>query len=426
MEFILKTAEEITAMTEEQKATYIVEKNANDLSELGKKHDEALEVKASKEDLEKLSIEIKALKDARVDALETAMKAQGVEMGKLLKQIDSASSGQDIDFKTALLDALSSKSEDIKELMKSGAGSIKLDIKASQGAADITTGLDFATMESGVGQIPTRQPFIRELFMNQSTTSEYVKYNDQETVVRDAKNVAACAASTHNSKITWQVRSIQMKKVRDYVDVCIDMMDDYAFVQGEVVSLVETDVKLRVDKQLLLGSGAGDELNSVDSVASTFAAGSYATSVATPVIADLIKVVGCQISDLGQNNAFNANWALLNPVDACLMQLEKDTNGNYLLPSYITSDGVQVGAIRVITNNLVPANEMYVGDFTKGTVFARKGLTVDMSFENNDNFERELVTVKAYERLNLRVRNNDANAFMHVPSISAAITAITA
>lgn len=426
MEFILKTAEEITAMTEEQKATYIVEKNAHDLSELGKKHGEALEAKASKEDLEKLSIEIKALKDARVDALETAMKAQGVEMGKLLKQIDSASSGQDIDFKTALLDALSSKSEDIKELMKSGAGSIKLDIKASQGAADITTGLDFATMESGVGQIPTRQPFIRELFMNQSTTSEYVKYNDQETVVRDAKNVAACAASTHNSKITWQVRSIQMKKVRDYVDLCIDMMDDYAFVQGEVVSLVETDVKLRVDSQLLLGSGAGDELNSVDSVASTFAAGSYATSVATPVIADLIKVVGCQISDLGQNNAFNANWALLNPVDACLMQLEKDANGNYLLPSYITSDGVQVGAIRVITNNLVPANEMYVGDFTKGTVFARKGLTVDMSFENNDNFERELVTVKAYERLNLRVRNNDANAFMHVPSISAALTAITA
>ena len=67
---------------------------------------------------------------------------------------------------------------------------------------------------------------------------------------------------------------------------------------------------------------------------------------------------------------------------------------------------------------------MYILDSTKGTVFQRKGVTVEMSFENSDNFERELVTVKAYERLNLRVRNNDANAFMHIADISAAITAI--
>jgi hypothetical protein len=58
-------------------------------------------------------------------------------------------------------------------------------------------------------------------------------------------------------------------------------------------------------------------------------------------------------------------------------------------------------------------------------VYSRKGVTVDFSFENTDNFEKELVTVKAYERLNFRVRNVDANAFMHVADVAAAITAIT-
>jgi hypothetical protein len=424
--FVEKSSEEIAKMTEEAKASYIVEKNAHDLSELGKKHDEAMEAKASKEDLEKMATEIKALKDARVDALESALKAQGVEMAKVVKQVDEASKGQSVDFKSALLEGLNDRSEELKGMIKSGASKVVLDIKANQDASDITNGSDWATMEPGVGQIPTRQPFIRELFQNQNTSSEYVKYNDQETIVRDAKNVAGCAASTHTSKITWQVRTMQISKVRDFVDVCIDMMDDYDFVQGEITNLVSTDVRLRVDEQLLLGTGVYPELNSVDSTASTFAAGSYATSVATPVIADLIKVTACQIADAGQNNAYSANWALLNPVDACLMQLEKDANGNYLLPSYITSDGVQVGAVRVIANNLVPSNEMYIGDFTKGTVFSRRGMTVEFGFENNDNFEREIVTVKAYERLNLRVRNVDANAFMHVPSISAALTAITA
>ena len=423
--FVEKSSEEIAKMTEEAKAAYIVEKNAHDLEESGKKYDAALAEKASKEDLEKLGEDIKALKDARVDALETALKSQGTEMAKLIKQVEEASKGQSVDFKAALLEGLNEKSEELKSLTKTGSGTIKLDIKANQNASDITNGSDWATMEPGVGQIPTRQPFIRELFQNQNTSSEYVKYNDQETIVRDAKNVAGCAASTHNSKITWQVRTMQIQKVRDFVDVCIDMMDDYDFVQGEITNLVSTDVRLRVDEQLLLGTGVAPELNSVASTASTFAAGSYAASVATPTIADLIKVAACQISDAGQNNAYSANYALLNPVDACLMQLEKDANGNYLLPSYITSDGVQVGAVRVIANNLVPAGEMYIGDFTKGTVFSRRGMTVEFGFENNDNFEREIVTVKAYERLNLRVRNVDANAFMHVPDIAAAITAIT-
>ena len=77
-------------------------------------------------------------------------------------------------------------------------------------------------------------------------------------------------------------------EVRDYVDVCIDKMEDYDFVQGEITNLVSTDVRLRVDEQLLLGTGVYPELNSVSSTASTFAAGSYASSVSAATIIDLI------------------------------------------------------------------------------------------------------------------------------------------
>jgi len=63
---------------------------------------------------------------------------------------------------------------------------------------------------------------------------------------------------------------MQIQKVRDFVDVCIDMMDDYDYVQGEITNLVSTDVRLRVDSQLLLGTGVAPELNSVASTASTF------------------------------------------------------------------------------------------------------------------------------------------------------------
>lgn len=422
--FTKKTAEEISKMNEVEINDYhtALEKHREEKeAELNK----SISEKASNEELTALKAEVAKLKDSEFETMKSTLKAQGKEMAKLVEQVETQTAKEGVSFTMAVLKGLKENEGNLKDVLKNGAGTVKLEIKASQSAADITSGTDYATIESGVGQIATRQALMKSLFPVQAISTEYLKYNDQETIVRDAKNVAGCADSTHLSKITWQVRTLQISKVRDFVDVCVDMMEDYDYVEGEIRNLVSTDVALKVDQQLLLGTGVYPELNSVDAVASTFAAGDYAASVQDATLIDLIKVAGCQISDFGQNNKFMANTVLLNPVDACLMQLIKDADGNYIVPNWITSDGVNIGAMRVIANQLIPANEAYVFDSSKGTIFQRRGATVELAFENRENFEKELVTVKAYERLNFRVRNVDANAFMHIADLGAAITAIT-
>jgi len=78
----------------------------------------------------------------------------------------------------------------------------------------------------------------------------------------------------------------------------------------------------------------------------------------------------------------------------------------------------------VVENPNCPENEAYIFDSSKGRYYRRRGMVVEFAYENGTNFEQELVTVKAYERGNLRVRNNDANAFMHIDDIAAGIAAI--
>ena len=421
--FTKKSAEEISKMSEVELNEYhtALEKHREEKEvELNK----SISEKASSEELETLKAEVAKLKDSEFEAMKSTLKAQGKEMAKLVEQVETSTAKESQSFTASVLKGLKDNADRLKDVLKDGSGTVKLEIKASQDAADITSGTDFATMESGVGQIATRQALMKSLFPVQPISTEYLKYNDQETIVRDAKNVAGCAASTHNSKITWQVRTLQITKVRDYVDVCVDMMEDYDFVEGEIRNLVSTDVALKVDEQLLLGSGVYPETNSVAAVASTFAAGDYALSIQDATLIDLIKVAGAQISDFGQNNKFMADTVLLNPVDACKMQLLKDADGNYMVPNWITADGVNIGAMRVIANQLIPANQAYIFDSSKGTIYQRKGATVELAFENRENFEKELVTVKAYERLNFRVRNVDANAFMHIADLTAATAAI--
>lgn len=358
--------------------------------------------------------------------------------GLRLKQISEGVKNFSAD-ELSIGSALKGRAEELKKFLDTKSGKFEMIVeKASQSAADITNGTDFAQMLPGVGQIPHQRTYIKDRVRVVPTNTEYIKYLDQETVVRDAKNVAGCGVSTHTTKLTWQTRTLQQKKVRDFVNVCIDMMEDYDFVEAEIRNLIDSSVQLKVDSDLLSGDGTGANIAGIDSYAATFSAASagadYSTAVTAPTIIDLIMVVSAQIKAFGDENAWMGDTCYLNPRDLTLLKLLKDVDENYIKGNTIAprvvqnSNGMLVvdGMVELIGNPNVTANEMYVFDSTRATIYQKKQSVVEFSFENNDNFETETVTVKAYERLNLLIRNVDANSVIHVPSISAAITAITA
>jgi len=382
------------------------------------------EGKASKEDLEKLNKEISTLKDNYLTSILKAQKEQGEILSQL--HIEHKVTGE----RKTVKDLLLENADKIKAIKNHP---LEILVKASQAPADIGDRSDLAQRIPGVEQLVRRRPFVKDWFRVVPTDTEYIRKTEQDVVVRDAKNVAACAASTHNTKLTWKQTTLQQKKVRDFVHVCIDMMEDYDFVEGEINDLISYGVQIKVDNGLLLDDGTGANINGIASYASTFSAAlagaDYSAATGTPIqapnVGDLICVAGAQIEFLGQENKFMPNVAFLNPKQIKLLKLTKDVNEQYLLPNWLTANGDEVGMIRLVGNPLVPENEAYVMDSTMGVIYQRKATEVSMSFENNDNFETETVTIKGIERLNLWVSTNNSNAFMHIPDIAAAITAIT-
>ena len=376
------------------------------------------EFKSVKEEVVKLASELKAAKESGSFGRKTTQT-----IGGLLKENDAK----------------------IKDFLNKKSGSIILDLKATQTSSDIGSADSWDTLgrdhwgqwhEGGkVGQIPTRQPFMQELFKSATAKSEYIRYVDQDTIVRDAKNVAGCATSTHNTKVTFKKHGINIEKVRDFVHICDDMLDDYSFVESEIRNLISSSVELKIDNDLLLGTGVSPIINGVAKYASTFSASasgaSYAGLVPNANIIDLMAVAGAQIKAFGQQNAFRPNVIAMNPKDAQLIQFLKNTQGDYLNNNQLikgmfldAAGGFYINGMRVIENPLVAENTAYVFDSSKGTVYQKPGVGIEFSYENRDNFETETVTVKAYRRLNLLVRNVDINAFMKIDDIAAGIAAI--
>lgn len=402
---------------------------------------QALELKleskgfASKNDVESIKNSIEELKTV---ADQTALKAAFDKLEGEIEALKEASVKPVVDFSSPIKKALAENKERINALKSTGGKfeiELDIDVKATHNPTDIGQREQLGQFEPGVSRIPHRKVYMESLFTPGAASTEYIKYVEQASVVRDAKNVAACAASTHNSKVTFAVKDLQMKKVRDFTSVCIDMMDDYTFVESEIRDLVTSGVNLKKDTDLLLGDGTGANINGVDSYAATFDAASagadYSNSVFNPTLIDLLVIAGAQIKAFGGENFFSPNVIILNPIDATLMGLIKDGQENYIKVGSVNASvfrdangQLYINGMLVVENPNCPSNEAYVFDSTKGTYYKRTGLVVEFAYENGTNFEQELVTVKAYERGNLRVRNNDANAFMHIADIAAGIAAI--
>ena len=403
------------------------------------KREEAIASKivALGEENESNKAELKALKDELISAnTETAdmvksmvetMREQGRQLGKLVDtgSIDKGS------FKSEMKAAWDSNLSKIQEAHDSKKN-IDLTVKATQTYGDIDAGLDFATMKPGVTDIPVRAPKIRDLFNTIPLATEFLKFTEQDTVVRDAQNVAKCAAVTSTTKEELIVSSIETKVIKDQIDFCRLFIADYPFMESRINRLINQSIALRVDSQLLLGDGTGENTFSIDSVASTFnaanAAADISTSVQVPTLVDLILGMETQIIELGQQNAFMPDTVIVNKVDWFIqVQSRKDQNDNYLDGRVTVVNGMpQVGGMAVIWTTIMPQNEIYVFDSTKGEVVDRQELSLEVAFENKDNWEKQIASLQGYVRLNFLVESNNANAFMHAPDVAAALTAITA
>ena len=386
------------------------------------------------ENSEKIKELEESIKGVNIDILNTmakSIKEIGLEMTKIKTEGLGRRETKTI---AKLLETKKTEIENVRDkAVKIMINVNDYSFKATQAPTDIGDREELGQWIQGVEQLARRAPFVRDWFRTVFTTKEYVKKMEQDVVVRDAKNVAACGETTHTTKLTWKKTDLQIRKVRDFVDICLDMLDDYDFVEGEIRDLINYGVMIKVDSQLLLGTGVSPQIAGIESYASTFSAAlagadysaATGTTIQSPNLGDLICVAGAQIEYLGKNSKFTPNVAFVNPKQITNLKLTKDKKDQYLLPNWISPNGEKFGGIILVGNPLVPENEAYVMDSTKGVIYERKEIAVEMSYENATNFETETVTVKGYERLNLWVSDANSNAFMHLANISGALTAIT-
>lgn len=367
--------------------------------------------------IDKNSVELnKTVKtlEASNKTLVEAQKTQSGAIETLKADIKKGTAGKVVSFREQVKDLLE-ENKDKLIAMKNGdsKSSIRMTIKAVGDmliSNNVSGQIPQADREGGITRVSVRNPFILQLVNVGSITStlwEWVQQSGKE----GGAAMTAEGATKSQADFDLVLASAAVRKVTAYVKVSKEMLDDIPLMESEINQELTELIQLEIDAQVLSGDGTGQNLTGILENAVAFAPGTFATGQANAVDEannqDVLRIAINQIAIAH----FNANFIVMHPSDAAAMDLQKASDGHYVLPPFSTAANTIIKGIPIVTNVGMTEGDYLVGDFTKSGVRFREGLTFDVGYESDD-FIKNFVTILAEARLVHRVKSNHYNAFV--------------
>jgi HK97 family phage major capsid protein len=255
-----------------------------------------------------------------------------------------------------------------------------------------------------------RKLAIADLFAQGSTTSNQISYLKETAFNNSAAGVAEKAKKPLSDDVVARVIE-QVGKIAHIFKLTDEMMQDAAQLVSYIQNRMIFGVHLKEDSELLYGGGypsVSGLMGRTGFQTNIAAAGTDALGGATAVIDAVYK----QITAIRFNAFVEPDAVLLDPINWQHVQLGKDQNGQYyaggpFLGSYGNGQASNVHnfwGLRAVVTPAINDGKITVGGFQEGgQIFRRQGVTIEMTNSNVDDFENNLVTGRAEERLALAV-----------------------
>jgi len=368
---------------------------------------ELIEILSKVKDLESKGEDVKTIKS---DIEEIALRVLGLETKGVSKDVQETL-GSLLEAKKADLAAMKEKSGSSVQFTLKAAGTMAL-------STNVTGQVPVAEREAGITRIVRRNPFILQLVNVGTIMSNVWEWVEQKNADGGAAMTAEGALKSL-ADFDLVVASANVKKVTAYIKVTKEMLDDVELMRSEIDQELTELINLKIDDQLLNGTGLTVNLVGINANATAWAAGAFALLIPTPTKWDVLRTAINQV----RVNLFEPTYIVMHPTDVTGMELSKDSTGQYVMPPFAALDGTIVSGIRVVANTGVTVDNFLVGDFSKAGVRFKEGLTINVGYENDD-FTKNLVTILAEARLVQRVKSNHYGAFVK-GVFSTSITALT-
>lgn len=342
----------------------------------------------------------KAADEALIKHNEIAARITEIEQ-KLVRGGDSAeearkSLGQQV-----------TETDAFKAFVKSGGkGRTSISVKAI--ISSLTTDADGSAGDlivpqrvQGIITPPQRRMTVRDLITPGRTSVNAIQYIKESGFTNAAATVSeTTGAPKPQSDIKFDIMTTAVTTIAHWVLATKQILDDIPQLQSYIDGRLRYGLAYVEEGQLLNGGGTGTDLNGIYTQATAYTAPIAPTGAGVLTKIDVIRLAILQ-SVLAE---YPANGIVLHPADWADIELTKTDDGAYLFANPQGGVDPRLWRLPVVETPAMTIDKFLTGAFQLGAqIFDREDATVEISTEDSDNFRKNLVTIRAEERLALAV-----------------------
>jgi HK97 family phage major capsid protein len=251
-----------------------------------------------------------------------------------------------------------------------------------------------------------------DLLLSGQTSKTSLRYMVEGTATSGAAGVAE-GATKPQSTLGLTSTDEPIKKIATTLKVSDEMLEDAPAIQSYINGRLTLFVRIEEERQLIRGTSGGNEVQGL------------LTSRSVPVYAGGTAVGNRAIQLFKAMNGLRGSaflepdWMVLHPTDYEAIRLLTDTAGQFFgggpfqgpygTGSNLSATGQVTGAQDSIWGKpvhitaTIGAGTAIVGTSSSGQVWRRGALSVEATNSNEDDFLKNLVAIRAEERLGLAV-----------------------
>ncbi len=297
--------------------------------------------------------------------------------------------------------------EDLKTINTGKRGKVRLEVK----------GLDLKAITNATGQnqplvpdmrlpsiqqTPNRILTIRDLIPTGRTTSNLIQYVKENVFTNNAGPQAGNSPTTagenltkNESDITFTLANAPVVTIAHFILASRQVLDDAPMLQSYIDGRLLYGLKLEEEDEILNGEGTAGTLDGLMKNATA-----YNRDVATDTKIDTLRRSITQL----YLSEYLPEVFILNPADWEKIELQKDSQGRYILANPTSLAGPTLWGKPVIPTNSMTEGQFLTANFTQAAqLWDRQDAAVEVSREDSDNFRKNMVTILAEERVALTI-----------------------
>lgn len=360
--------------------------------------------KAQKDSNDSISVKLDEV-DKRAKAIEAGIAEQRKFAQDQVKGNES--------FGETVSKELKSQKDNITALYEGTSKGVKMEVKAAatMTSANYSGGtVGLSTFDPSFALVARRSPFLRQIVNVKPVSSQYVAWAEQANRDGGAGQTAEGAAKTQADFDIVEANK-KVEKITSYIKASKESLADIAFLQSEIQNDLMSLVNLKLDADLLSGTGTTPALKGILTYATTFAAPTgTALAVDNANTFDALRAAILQV----ELAYYQPNYIIMHPTDVALADMIKvgaSTNEYINAPFGTQFSFRSFYGIPIIANAGMTRGDFLVGDFTKSNLGIREDVGISIGYDQDD-FTKNLVTILAELRAVHYIKSNHTTAFV--------------